>query len=154
MSKIAKKGMLYTQTGTPYYASPEVWNDQPYDTKSDVWSIGCILFEMLALRPPFTANNMQTLFKKVCKGEISKIPAHYSVEFSSLLKWIIKIKPSERPSCNQILRSIVIQNKIKEISKNEAEIELATNGLLGTIKVPIDLKKLVFPKSKYDQNEL
>ena len=65
--------MLYTQTGTPYYASPEVWNDQPYDAKSDIWSIGCILYEMLTLRPPFMANNMQNLFKKVCKGEIGKI---------------------------------------------------------------------------------
>jgi NIMA (never in mitosis gene a)-related kinase len=33
VSKIAKKGLLYTQTGTPYYASPEVWNDSPYDLK-------------------------------------------------------------------------------------------------------------------------
>ena len=33
VSKVAKKGLLYTQTGTPYYASPEVWNDKPYDLK-------------------------------------------------------------------------------------------------------------------------
>lgn len=49
VSKIAKKGLLYTQTGTPYYASPEVWKDKPYDHKSDVWSLGCVLYEMTTL---------------------------------------------------------------------------------------------------------
>ena len=44
VSKIAKNGLLYTQTGTPYYASPEVWKDQPYDSKSDIWSLGCVVY--------------------------------------------------------------------------------------------------------------
>ncbi len=51
VSKLAKKGLLYTQTGTPYYASPEVWKDQPYDSKSDIWSLGCVLYEMTTLKP-------------------------------------------------------------------------------------------------------
>ena len=55
VSKVAKKGLLYTQTGTPYYASPEVWKDQPYDLKSDIWSLGCVIYEMCALHPPFQA---------------------------------------------------------------------------------------------------
>ncbi len=68
VSKIAKKGLLYTQTGTPYYASPEVWKDQPYDKKSDIWSLGCILYEMITLKPPFRAENMEGLYKRVIKG--------------------------------------------------------------------------------------
>ena len=64
VSKIAKKGLLYTQTGTPYYASPEVWRNKPYDSKSDIWSLGCILYEMVELKPPFRAENMDGLFKK------------------------------------------------------------------------------------------
>ena len=65
VSKVAKAGMLSTQTGTPYYAAPEVWKDQPYDSKSDVWSLGCVCYEMCALVPPFRAENMDGLFKKV-----------------------------------------------------------------------------------------
>ena len=65
VSKVAKMGLVYTQTGTPYYASPEVWRDQPYDAKSDIWSLGCILYEMACLKPPFTASNMDGLYKKV-----------------------------------------------------------------------------------------
>ncbi len=55
VSKVAKKGLLYTQTGTPYYASPEVWKDSPYDSKSDIWSLGCVIYEMTTLKPPFRA---------------------------------------------------------------------------------------------------
>ena len=53
VSKVAKRGFLSTQTGTPYYASPEVWKDKPYDVKSDIWSLGCVLYELCALAPPF-----------------------------------------------------------------------------------------------------
>ena len=65
VSKLAKKGLLLTQTGTPYYASPEVWRDLPYDNKSDIWSLGCVLYEMCALKPPFRADDMEGLFNKV-----------------------------------------------------------------------------------------
>ena len=54
VSKVTnQKGLNYTQTGTPYYASPEVWKDEPYDIKSDVWSLGCVIYEMVTLKPPF-----------------------------------------------------------------------------------------------------
>ena len=68
VSKLAKKGLLLTQTGTPYYASPEVWRDSPYDNKSDIWSLGCVLYEMCAMKPPFRADDMEGLFNKVCQG--------------------------------------------------------------------------------------
>lgn len=58
VSKISKKGLLYTQTGTPYYASPEVWKDLPYDYKADIWSFGCVIYEMCTLKPPFRADDM------------------------------------------------------------------------------------------------
>lgn len=69
VSKVANnKGLNYTQTGTPYYASPEVWRDEPYDIKSDIWSLGCVIYEVIALKPPFTAEDMAGLYKRVLKG--------------------------------------------------------------------------------------
>lgn len=68
VSKLAEQGMLYTQTGTPYYASPEVWRDQPYDSKSDIWSLGCVMYEMTTLNPPFRAQNMDKLYEAVLSG--------------------------------------------------------------------------------------
>ena len=50
--------MNYTQTGTPSYASPEVWNNDQYTTQSDIWSLGCILYELLTLKLPFAAPSM------------------------------------------------------------------------------------------------
>lgn len=50
--------LAYTQTGTPYYASPEVWRDEPYDNKSDIWSLGCVLYEMCTYRPPFKGKDL------------------------------------------------------------------------------------------------
>ena len=105
VSKVAKgaAGLLYTQTGTPYYASPEVWKDQPYDSKSDVWSLGCVLYEVAALQPPFKAQDMDGLFKKVLKGIYPKIPTQYSEEVNKMLKRLITVNPNHRPNCDQIL---------------------------------------------------
>jgi NIMA (never in mitosis gene a)-related kinase len=79
VSKVAQYGgLLFTQTGTPYYASPEVWKDQPYDYKSDIWSLGCLIYEMTSLLPPFRASNMDMLYKKVLSGQYPSIPSQYS----------------------------------------------------------------------------
>lgn len=63
--QLNNNGLLYTQTGTPYYASPEIWKDKPYGIKSDIWSLGCLIYEMCALHPPFKAKDMQDLCNKV-----------------------------------------------------------------------------------------
>ena len=99
VSKIAKKGLGYTQTGTPYYASPEVWRDQPYDTKSDIWSLGCVLYEMITLKPPFTAEDMAGLYKRVQKGMYSKISNPAFSELSQVVKSMLQVSPHLRPSC-------------------------------------------------------
>ena len=99
VSKIAKKGLNYTQTGTPYYASPEVWKDQPYDIKSDIWSLGCVLYETITLHPPFRAEDMAGLFKRVLKGIYPKIPINYSQELSAMVRNLLQVSPNLRPSC-------------------------------------------------------
>lgn len=79
--------MLHTQTGTPYYASPEVWKDRPYDSKSDIWSLGCVLYELLQLRPPFKAPDMKGLYRKVISGDYPPISSvRYSSELSCLIR--------------------------------------------------------------------
>ena len=103
MSKVIKKGLGYTQTGTPYYASPEVWKDQPYDAKSDIWSLGCVLYEMITLKPPFRAADMQGLYKKVLKGNYPKIPRNYSEDLAYIVKSLLQVSPHMRPKCGNVL---------------------------------------------------
>ena len=78
--------MLHTQTGTHYYASPEVWKDKPYDFRSDIWSVGCVLYEMIMLNPPFRAPNMNGLYHKVLRGLYDPIPSCYSKDLQFMVR--------------------------------------------------------------------
>ena len=78
INKIIGKSMAITQTGTPYYASPEIWNDHPYDYKCDIWSAGCIIYEMASLKMPFRGTSMQMLYNNVMKKDFDHIPSRYS----------------------------------------------------------------------------
>ena len=113
VSKVMNKNLGYTQTGTPYYASPEVWKDQPYDIKSDIWSLGCVTFEMVALRPPFRAENMDKLYNKVIKGQYGNISDRYSEDLKEIIKLMLKVNPKERPSCAQILNLDLIKKRLE-----------------------------------------
>jgi len=99
VSKISEKGLCMTQTGTPYYASPEVWKDKPYDSKSDIWSLGCVLYEMITLHPPFRAEDMEGLYKKVTRGIYPRIAPEYSQDLSSMIRSLLQVGPEARPSC-------------------------------------------------------
>jgi NIMA (never in mitosis gene a)-related kinase len=112
VSKVAKNGLLYTQTGTPYYASPEVWKDAPYDSKSDIWSLGCVIYEMTTLQPPFQAEDMEGLFQSVTSGVYQPIDTRYSKELAHVIKLLLQLKPKSRPSSDKILKSSLIQKKI------------------------------------------
>ena len=90
---------MYTQTGTPYYASPEVWKDKPYDDKSDIWSLGCVLYEMATYNPPFKALDMKGLFRKITQGIYPHLPVNYSNNLSEMVASLLKQNPSIRPTC-------------------------------------------------------
>ena len=99
VSKVVyNEGFLHTQTGTPYYASPEVWKDRPYDFKSDIWSLGCVLYEMAALRPPFKAIDMNGLYKKVVAAQFPPISQRYSSDFREIITMMLQPNPNLRPT--------------------------------------------------------
>ena len=114
VSKIAKVGMAYTQTGTPYYASPEIWLDKPYDFKSDIWSLGCILYELCQLKPPFRGTSLKNLCYNIQRGIYEPIMNFYSDELRIIIGMMLKTNPNMRPSTSQILNSNIIINKKKE----------------------------------------
>ena len=68
VAKVADSTFQHTQTGTPYYASPEVWSDSPYDERSDVWSLGVLLYELTCLKLPFESSSMTELYEEIKLG--------------------------------------------------------------------------------------
>ena len=140
VSKVLNKGLGYTQTGTPYYASPEVWSDSPYDNKSDIWSLGVVTYEMLTLHPPFRAEKMDALYKKVIKGQYPKINNKYSNDICEIVKLLLKVNPNERPSCDQILKNKMVMERIdffkdREGFKNEKFDNADEIKLLKTLRI-------------------
>lgn len=139
VSKVAKKGMLRTQTGTPYYACPEVWKDMPYDHRSDIWSLGCVLYEMITLQPPFRATTMKGLYTKVISGKYDPIPSHHTNDLKNMIKSLLQVKSSERPDCDKILSMPGLLNHLTgTLDEIEAQKELNEN-LISTIRLPRNL---------------
>lgn len=151
VSKQAKQGLLFTQTGTPYYASPEVWRDEPYNQKSDIWSFGCVIYELCNKTPPFSGNNMAVIYEKVQKGIYPPLVPCYSNELAILVRVCLQVNPAKRPNASKVLASSIIT---KKNFLQETEEPEKTNNLLSTIKVPRSIKGLKsrLPGSQYNSN--
>mmetsp|Transcript_2683 Transcript_2683/g.6325 ORF Transcript_2683/g.6325 Transcript_2683/m.6325 type:complete len:423 (+) Transcript_2683:62-1330(+) len=150
VSKVAKRGLLYTQTGTPYYASPEVWKDQPYDIKSDLWSLGCVVYEVTVLRPPFRADDMERLYRKVLKGQYPRIPPVFSEDLAMVIGQLLQVNPHHRPTIRQLLALEPLQRRGHQSSGGDDAA--GPGGLLQTIKMPKNPTKIsgCLPKPRYD----
>lgn len=147
VSKATKDGFLKTQTGTPYYASPEVWKDMKYDKKSDIWSLGCVIYETVCLKPPFRAEDMNGLYNKILEGTYDPIPRIYSKDLSNILSLLLNPDPEQRPDCDKIL-------ELECVTKHMTVKSLQTSAsvLLKPIKVTNEFNLLSqsLPQAKYD----
>jgi len=93
-----------TFVGTPYYMSPEQMNKDYYNEKSDIWSLGCLIYELCALVPPFTASNQRLLSVKIKEGYFRQIPSKYSDNLKSCISSMLRQTPANRPSLDEILK--------------------------------------------------
>ena len=161
VSKVIKEKVLRTQTGTPYYASPEVWRDEPYSYKSDLWSIGCVIYELCALRPPFKGKDLDELYANVCKGNIERISHIYSEDLWKMILMLLQVDVKKRVDCKGFLDSKLIMKKIKEMKENNSEckdLEKNKNSFSGTLLKTIkfkdykDIKSQLPTKKNYDIN--
>nr|DBA32569.1 TPA: hypothetical protein GDO54_000351 [Pyxicephalus adspersus] len=103
VSSVIPMAHACTYVGTPYYVPPEIWENIPYNNKSDIWSLGCVLYEICTLKHPFQAGSWKNLILKICHGSYSPLPSQYSYELRSLIKQMFRKDPRQRPSANTIL---------------------------------------------------
>ncbi|XP_056339045.1 serine/threonine-protein kinase Nek11 isoform X4 [Oenanthe melanoleuca] len=104
-----------TFTGTPYYMSPEVLKHQGYNTKSDIWSLGCILYEMCCMNHAFTGQNFLSVMLKIVEGETPSLPERYPSKLNAVLCSMLNKNPSLRPAAAEILKSSYIDEQLKKI---------------------------------------
>ena len=158
VSKVLKEKLLRTQTGTPYYASPEVWMNKPYSFKSDLWSIGCVIYEMCELRTPFNGKDMDELFVNICLNKTKRISEKYSEELWLMIKNLLEVNVEKRYDCNQFLQSDIVKNKIRELNNNYYDNnnkDSYDNSMLLNTIIFSDIKdiKRQLPNKKYYNEE-
>ncbi|XP_072031897.1 serine/threonine-protein kinase Nek2-like [Amphiura filiformis] len=110
-----------TFVGTPYYMSPEQMSRTAYNEKSDIWALGCLVYELCALSPPFTASNQTSLAVKIKEGNFKRIPSQYSDELSTCVGSMLRVRPILRPSIDEIL-------KHKKLSSQPEKLEPVSNS--------------------------
>lgn len=123
-----------TYVGTPYYVPPEIWENMPYNNKSDIWSLGCILYELCTLKHPFQANSWKSLILKICQGSLSPLPSHYCCELQYLIKQMFKKNPSHRPSATTLLSRGSLARRIEKCLPPEIITEYGEQILEETKK--------------------
>jgi NIMA (never in mitosis gene a)-related kinase len=111
-----------TCIGTPYYLSPEICENRPYNNKSDIWALGCVLYEMVTLKHAFEAGNLRNLVMKIVRGSYPSIPSRYSQDMKRLIDSCLKHHPRDRPSVNSILRFPFIQKRIEHFLSETVNI--------------------------------
>ncbi|XP_068596896.1 NIMA-related kinase 12 [Brachionichthys hirsutus] len=111
--------MASTCVGTPSYLSPEVCQDVPYSSKSDIWALGCLLYELCALRPPFQATNILSLFYKITRGEYDPVANLYSENISSLIQRMLCLNPDNRPSAAHVLSGRFVRDHLESVRRGE-----------------------------------
>ncbi|NWR50341.1 NEK8 kinase, partial [Regulus satrapa] len=108
ISKIlSSKSKAYTVVGTPCYISPELCEGKPYNQKSDIWALGCVLYELASLKRAFEAANLPALVLKIMSGTFAPISDRYSPDLRQLILSMLNLDPSKRPQLNEIMAQAI-----------------------------------------------
>mgnify|MGYP003386195420 CR=1 FL=1 len=146
-------GNLKTQIGTPYYMSPEIWQNKIYDSSCDIWSLGCMLYELCALRPPFLGNDLPGLKRSILSGRYPPIASKYSSDLHKVIGQMLNLSPRQRPTAADFLKLKEIKGYMHLDSESALPTQREEKGqnLLKTIAVPRNMRQLgnALPKPCY-----
>jgi serine/threonine protein kinase len=103
-----------TYVGTPFYMSPEICAAERYTLHSDIWALGCIIYELCAKEPPFNAKTHFHLVEKIKSGRFAPLPHFYSPELQGVIAKCLQVNPTKRPDTAQLLNMPVVKLMRKE----------------------------------------
>ncbi|XP_030864854.1 serine/threonine-protein kinase Nek11 isoform X5 [Gorilla gorilla gorilla] len=118
-----------TLTGTPHYMSPEALKHQGYDTKSDIWSLACILYEMCCMNHAFAGSNFLSIVLKIVEGDTPSLPERYPKELNAIMESMLNKNPSLRPSAIEILKIPYIDEQLQNLMCRYSEMTLEDKNL-------------------------
>ncbi|XP_077721338.1 serine/threonine-protein kinase Nek11 isoform X8 [Canis aureus] len=118
-----------TLTGTPHYMSPEALKHQGYNTKSDIWSLACILYEMCCMNHAFTGSNFLSIVLKIVEGDAPSLPKQYPRELNAIMECMLNKSPSLRPSAIEILKIPYIDEQLQHLMCRYSEMTLENKNL-------------------------
>ncbi|CEM27630.1 unnamed protein product [Vitrella brassicaformis CCMP3155] len=125
-----------TTVGTPYYMSPEVCQNSPYSFKSDVWSLGCVLYELCMLKHAFDANSLLGLVYKIVSGSSPPIPPFYSKDLSTLIDKMLAKDAADRLTIDEVLGSPFVKDYLRVAAMEEQNlITHEAADAIGFVKV-------------------
>lgn len=102
-----------TGIGTPQYLSPEIIKQQKYDYKTDIWGLGCVIYEICSLNPAFSGSDLGALFQNIARASYKPLPQRYSQSLAELVKVMLRPDPHRRPTVAQILAAKVLKDDVQ-----------------------------------------
>ena len=146
--KLIQTNFAKTFIGTPYYLSPEICMEKPYNDKSDVWAIGCILYELCTFNYPFNAKSQGALLLKILNSQPEKIDNnYYSKDLQNMINLLLNKNYELRPSCRDILKMKIILEKAKKYNLINDIMNECDN-----ININLLNKKISFKENKKENN--
>ncbi|GLC65280.1 hypothetical protein PLESTF_000271800 [Pleodorina starrii] len=134
--------LAITCLGTPYYMSPECLASRPYTYASDIWSLGCVLYEMAARRTAFEALGLPQLMFKILRVAYDPLPPQFSRPFQQLVNSMLRADPDDRPTTQDLLSHPFVRRHLKRLLDISARKPTATTG------GPADRSSAMPPKVK------
>ena len=132
-----------TIIGTPFYLSPEMCEDKPYNQKSDIWALGVILYELCTFRHPFNASNHAALILKIMTANPDPILACYSSNLQKIVNWLLEKQIEKRPYCWDILNMKIVGEKAKMLGLYHEIINvLNENNNINTYFINVNNNKI------------
>eukprot|EP00667_Euglena_gracilis_P006781 EG_transcript_6852 len=126
ISRILQNTMdnAHTFVGTPYYLSPELVQERPYNTASDIWALGVVLYELMSLRHPFNATDMKGLMSRILRAIFDPPPPYYTEELRAVVPMLLQKDPAKRPKVAEILELPIIQRRLRALVDGSARSTL------------------------------